>query len=111
MKINTQDYNNITVVELQGELSVESTQALQDIVSNHIAEGASGIVIDMTNVSFIDSKGLEELLWLRDYCRENNRQLKIAGMDETCTKIMEITRLQPKYDIYIELSEAVKSFA
>ena len=57
-----------------------------------------------------DGAGLEQLLWLRDYCHENTRQLKLAALDESCAKIMEITRLAGQFDIYIELSQAVKSF-
>ena len=48
---------------------------------------------------------------LRDFCRENNCELKLAGLDETCRKILEITRLRDRFDCYAELAEAVKSFA
>jgi len=65
----------------------------------------------MTNVGFIDSIGLEKLLWARDYCNENNAQLKLAGLDENCSKILELTRLEDEFDRYNELAEAVKSFA
>ncbi len=110
MKIEIQNYNDITVIELQGELTSESVKSLQDSTSNVLATGTRGIVLDMTNTGFIDSQGLEQLLWLRDYCDENSRQLKLAGLEESCAKIMEITRLEPQFDIYGELSEAVKSF-
>jgi anti-anti-sigma regulatory factor len=43
--------------------------------------------------------------------REHTRQFKIAGLDENCSKIFEITRLLPQFDTYSELTEAVKSFA
>jgi len=48
---------------------------------------------------------------LRDCCLENGRELKLAGLDENCAKILEITRLEEKFDRYAELAEAVKSFA
>ena len=47
----------------------------------------------MSGVGFIDSEGLELLLWIKDYCGENNCQLRIAGLDENCAKILEVTRL------------------
>jgi anti-anti-sigma factor len=111
MKIETQNYDKITVIELHGELIEEFVKKLQDTASSVMASGVSGIVLDMTNVSFIDSKGLEQLLWLGDYCDENKRQLKFTGFDESCSKILEITRLGPRFDTYAELTEAVKSFA
>ena len=111
MKIRTQDYNDITVVELQGELDGESAELFQDAVTGVIEAHKTGIVLDMSDVGFIDSEGLEQLLWVRDYCNENNCQLRLAGLDETLAKILELTRLENEFDCYAELSEAVKSFA
>ncbi|HPD45674.1 MAG TPA: STAS domain-containing protein [Anaerohalosphaeraceae bacterium] len=111
MKIQTQNYNDVTVVELQGEFTSELIKPFVDTMTSIVAGGAFGIVLDMSNVAFIDSKCLEQLLWLRDYCHENNRQLKLAGLEENCKKILEITRLLGKFDVYEELAPAVKSFA
>jgi len=111
MRIKTQDYNDITVVELQGELDGEFTELFQDTISGIIVTRKAGIVFDMSNVGFIDSEGLEQLLWARDYCSENNCQLRLAGLDENCAKILEVTRLENEFDLHAELAEAVKSFA
>ena len=105
-----QNNNDITIVKLQGDFTAEFTKPVQDKASGIIADGITQIVLDMTGVGFIDSKGLEQLLWLRDYCDENNRQLKLAGLSENCATIMEITRLGLNFDSYTDLSEAVKSF-
>ncbi len=113
MKIKTQDYNNVMVVEIQGDLDMDFVELFQNTVTGIIDKGQAktGIVLDMSNVGFIDSRGLEQLLSVRDYCNKNNSQLKLAGLDENCAKILEITRLENEFDRYIELSEAVKSFA
>ena len=110
MRIETQNYGEVTVVELQGDFSGESDQAFHDTITSVIAAGAKAVVLDMSAVIFIDSQSLEQLLWMRDYCNENSRQLKLAALDETCAKILEITRLAPQFDSYEELAEAVKSF-
>jgi anti-anti-sigma factor len=111
MKITTQNYGEVTVVELQGEFTGEFAKPFVDTISSIVASAVAGIVLDMTKVSFIDSQCLEQMLWLRDYCDENNRQLKIAGLEEHCEKILEVTRLLPLFDTYQELAEAVKSYA
>lgn len=110
MKIETQNYNDITVVKMQGEFTVDTIKMLQDTASSIIADGTPKIVLDMTDVGFIDSQGLEQLLWMKGYCVEHDRQLKLAGMDENCDKIMEITRLSSQFDTYNEVNEAVRSF-
>lgn len=126
MKIKTQDYNDVTVVELQGELSLDFIEPLRSTINNIIRSPfdknnpqetmaafvpQTGIVLDMSEVGFVDSVGLECLLWARDYCDENNCQLRLAALDENCTKILEITGLENEFNCYAELAEAVKSLA
>lgn len=111
MKINTQNYNKVTVAELHGEFTQEFADVFERKMSELLAEKKDGIVLDLSNVGFMDSKALEKLIWLRENCITANCQLKFAGLDETCAKILEITRLDEKFDKYDELAEAVKSFA
>ena len=111
MKINTQDYNEVTVVELQGDFDGDFTEMFQRTITDIIGKKKTGTVLDMTKVGFIDSEGLEQLLWVRDSCSENNCQLRLAGLDENCAKILEITRLENEFTCYAGLTEAVKSFA
>ena len=96
---------------LQGELDNDVTEMFQKTINDIIAKPKAGIVLDMSNVGFIDSVGLEKLLWARDYCSQNKRELRLAGLDENCMKILEITRLENELDHYAELTEAVRSFA
>lgn len=86
MKIHTQKYNDVTVIELQGELDLGSIEQVKDNLvrilkssseqsgshQSAIAAFQNGIVFDMNNLGFIDSAGLEFLIWARDYCIENN---------------------------------------
>ena len=111
MRIKKQDYNDVTVVELQGEFDGEFTEMFKNTITTIIATRKVGIVLDMSSVGFIAGAALEQLLWARDYCSENTCQLRLAGLDENCMKILEVTRLENEFDRYGELAEAVKSFA
>ena len=110
MKVKIQDYNNVTVIELQGELDSDVIELFKNTITDVIAKHRTSIVLDMSGIGFIDSQGLEQLLWARDYCNQNKRGLRLAGLDENCMRIMEITRLENEFDHYSELTEAVKSF-
>ncbi len=110
MKTKTQDYNDVTVIELQGDLDTDAVEFLKSSITEVIRKARTGIVLDMRGIGFIDSCGLEQLLWARDYCNENNCQLRLAGLDENCEKILEITQLEKEFEGYTELAEAVKSF-
>jgi len=111
MRINTQNYNDVTVIELQGEVDGDITDSVKDTITSVVAGSRTRIVLDMSEVNAIDSQGLELLLWVRQYCRRNKTQLKLAGLDENIEKILEITGLQTDFDRHTELSEAVRSFA
>ena len=110
MKVKTQDYNDVTVVELQGELDSDVVEIFKNNIVDIISKNKKKIVLDMSGVVFIDSQGLEQLLWARDYCDQNRRELRLAGLDENCMRILEITRLENEFDHYAELTEAVMSF-
>jgi len=111
MRMQWQDYNEVTVIDLRGEVDGELAEPLRSAVTEIAGNQRAGIVLDMSNVGFLDSQGLELLLWVRDYCRQNKIQLRLAGLDENCSKILEITRLQDEFDCHAELTQAVKSFA
>jgi len=111
MKIKTQDYNDIMVVELQGDLDADFTEPLQNTIADIIAAHKAGVVLDMSGVGFIDSAGLEHLLSAAEHCSQNNCQFRLAGLDENCQKILEITGLDNSFSRYAELAEAVKSLA
>ncbi len=124
MKIQTQKYNDVTVIALQGELDLDNIEQVKESLVNILTNASAqpsgqkavvavfqgGVVFDMANLGFIDSAGLEFLVWARDYCIENSCQMRLAGLNETCKKILEITRLENEFASYGELAEAVKSF-
>lgn len=110
MRVNRQDYKDVTVVELQGDLDGDFIELLESTITEIISVRRVGIVLDMSNVGFIDGQGLEKLLWARDYCNEKDCELRLAGLDENCAKILEVTRLDKQFERYAEVAEAVKSF-
>ncbi len=111
MRISTQDYNDVTVAVLQGDFDTDVVEVFRNTVTETVSRCRAGIVLDMSSVGFIDGEGLEQLLWARDYCNDNSVELRLAGLDESCLKILEVTRLSNEFDQYSELTEAVKSIA
>jgi anti-anti-sigma factor len=111
MRINTQNYNDVTVIELQGEFDNDLADGLKATVTETVGAQRRRLILDMSNINFMDGQGLELLLWIHQYCRQNRVQLKLAGLDENCRKILEITRLKDEFDCHAELAGAVRSFA
>jgi anti-anti-sigma factor len=65
--------------------------------------------MDLEAVSFIDSEGLETLLWIKRRCEDLFGQVKLINVDENCRKILQITRLEHRYETHPDLAAALKT--
>ena len=109
MTVEVQRNGNVIVVQLAGELSKEACGQLQTTISSTLSDDRAAIVLDMSQVGFIDSKGLELLLWIRDTCRVSMVQFRLVGLRAHCLKILEVTRLTQEFHCADDLSEAVRT--
>jgi anti-anti-sigma factor len=80
----------------------------------HIEEGIDKLhvvnaVVDLEKCDFIDSEGLETLLAVKRRLEELFGQFKLVHLDEHCRKILEITRLEHRFECHANLNAAVKS--
>ena len=104
------EYNNICVIGLGGDLAGAEPQQLRKQVEEVIDQRQlADFVLDFEKAGFIDSEGLETLLWLKRRCEELFGQLKLTNLDENCRKILEITRLQTRFDCPGDLPAALKN--
>ena len=110
MKIAAESYGHAVMLNLQGELTEDGLDAFSKAV-DHQLEGKNVIdlVLNLSNVPFIDSAAMEYLLDLQDRLAEKLGQVKLAQPDENIRKILEITRLESAFEIYDDISQAVKA--
>jgi anti-anti-sigma factor len=109
MAIRTEEYNQVSVITLGGDFvgeEIAQTRAAVDelIEKRHIVD----FVIDFEKAGFVDSEGLETLLMLKRRCEEMFGQLKLVHLDENCRKILEVTRLEHRFECHGELAGALK---
>ena len=111
MPIKCEDYNNVCVIALDGDLTADGpTESLRNIVIERIDQKQIvDFVVDFEKASFFDSEGLEALLWLKRRCEDLFGQLKLVNLDENCRKILEITRLEHRFECHAELASALKT--
>ena len=108
--IKVDEYNNVCVMSLGGDLAAADAQQLrkhvEDVIDNR---QLVDFVLDFEKAGFIDSEGLETLLWLKRRCEDLFGQLKLANLDENCRKILEITRLEHRFECHGDLAGALKT--
>ena len=66
-------------------------------------------IVEREKADFIDSEGLETLLWLKRRCEDLFGQCKLVNLDENCRKILEITRLEHRFECHDDLTAALKT--
>ncbi len=71
MKIAQEDYEQITVVSLKGDMTADELEPLRRVCNDRLGEQARDFVVDLSDVGFVDSQGLETLLWLQDSAGEH----------------------------------------
>lgn len=103
--------NNVSVVQLPCEkIDASCRNELRDNLEPMIDEPNARIVIDMSNVRFIDSAGIGALLSCLKRVSANNGELKLCGVAEPVRAILELVRLHRLLDIANSREEAVAAF-
>lgn len=104
-------YNDVAVLTIKGELTADTLESFVDSAAQCRAGGSRNFVVDFSMVTAIDSEGLEALLDVQDKCEDEYGNVKLCGLDETAQKILEITRLDRRFEVFGDLDATVKSFA
>ena len=87
------------VIAVSGEIHVTTAPEFSTRLNDAIADGARGVVIDMSGVEFIDSTGLSVLLnGLRRVTRADGK-LALVVTNPTVLRLFEITKLDTTFDI------------
>jgi len=109
MKLSHEDYDQLTVMQIKGDLNADATDEFRKAINARIDAKIRDFVFDVAEMEFVDSKGLEALLWAQEVCGEKLGQVRLASPRENVAKILEITRLSPRFDCHADVDTAIKS--
>ena len=76
---------------LSGELDIASAAILEDTVTSLCANGASAIVLDLSELTFMDSTGLRAVLAADRLCERKGQSLSVAGASGPVRRLFELT--------------------
>ena len=97
------------ILELTGEVDLKSSADLKAKLKELYQDKPPVIIVDMTEVEFMDSSGLATLIGALKWCRVNNSELKLVGLIERVRSIFEICLLDSVFKIYNSRAEALSS--
>ena len=110
MPLKVEDYSNVCVILLDGDLAGDTSKSVRAAVDDRVDQRRIvDFVVDFEKADFLDSEGLEMLLWLKRRCEDLFGQCKLVNLDENCRKILEITRLEHRFECHNDLTAALKT--
>jgi len=112
LKMTNREVDGVSVVALDGRIVLgEESNALREKVKGLIAEGKTKVVLNMANITFIDSAGLGTLVAAHHSAKSQGAALKLAHLGSKFQEVLQITKLLTVFDVYNSEAEAVASFA
>ncbi|MHC5022337.1 MAG: STAS domain-containing protein [Planctomycetota bacterium] len=109
MKISYEDHDAITVLTVSGELTCDQADAFRRACQDRFSAGIRDVVLNFEHTDLVDSAGLELMLWLIDEVSCRNGQLRLVNPEDTVRRILEVTRLDKRFNIHETIESAAKS--
>lgn len=111
LKISVRNVENVSVLDLSGRITMgEAAGSLRDAIKDLVTNGQRNLLLNMADVTYIDSSGLGELVGA--FATVNNRggRLKLLNLQKRVHELMQLTKLYSVFDIYEDEVTAIRSF-
>lgn len=112
LKIDIRDAGEVKILELDGRLTLgEDSTSFRENIRSLVHAGKKKIVLNLTNLSYIDSSGIAVLVASCQIAHSKGATLKLANVGPKVKEMLIMTKLMPVFDIYDNEAKAVDSFA
>ena len=112
LKITDRLVEGVAVLALDGRIVLgEESNALREKVKSLLAAGQKKVVLNMQNVTYIDSAGLGSLVASHTTAQTQGASLKLSHLGSKFQEILQVTRLITVFDVYPSEAAAVHSFS
>ena len=85
--------DDVTLIEVRGQLIVGNRQLLKERVLDQLERGDRKFILDFSKTDYIDSSGLGVLVTLSKKIREQGGQLSLVSLSEDLRTLFELTKL------------------
>jgi anti-sigma B factor antagonist len=111
VKISSRKVGDVTVVDVSGKITLgEGSSALRDVLRDLTAQGARKVLLNLSEVSYIDSSGIGELVSGFTSVANAGGTLKLLGLTKRVKDLLQITKLYTVFDVHEEEAHAIRSF-
>jgi anti-sigma B factor antagonist len=105
------EVNGVNVIDLEGRIVLgEESNSFRERVKSLLAAGKKNIVLNLAQVTYIDSAGLGTLVATFHSARSQGATLKLANLGQKFKEVLQVTKLMTVFDTYDNEAAAVQSF-
>ncbi len=111
LSISSRNVVDVTVVDLSGRITLgEGSGQLRSTVRNLMETGVKKLVLNLADVSYIDSSGLGELVSAYTTAQAKGCTVKLLNVQTKVQDLLQITKLYTVFEAHTDEAEAVASF-
>ena len=111
MKSSTRQVDGVSIVDCSGRITLgEGSVILRDTVRELLSKGQKKILLNLGEVTYIDSSGIGELVSAFTTVRNQGGELKLLNLTKKVHDLLQITKLYTVFDVRDDEASAVKAF-
>jgi len=112
MKATLRQVDGIIVVDMSGRITLgEGCTQLRELVREQLGKGTKHLLLNLADVTYIDSSGIGELVSGFTTVSNQGGKLKLLNLTKKVHDLLQITKLYTVFDVYDDEAKAVTSFA
>ena len=111
-KLSPRQVGDVTVIDVAGRITLgEGSSNLREGIREMLAKGNKKILLNLGDVSYIDSSGIGELVSGFTTATNQGGVLKLLGLTKRVKDLLQITKLYTVFEVFDDEATAVRSFA
>jgi len=111
MRASTRQVGAIAIVDISGRIELgEGSSVIRNTVKDLVAKGQKKILLNLGEVSYIDSSGIGELVSGFTTVTNSGGTLKLLNLNKRVKDLLQITKLYTVFDVHEDEASAIRSF-
>jgi anti-sigma B factor antagonist len=111
MQMNERHVGDVAIIDLNGRLVLgDGDDLLRDKVNSLVQQEQKNILVNLSDVSYMDSAGIGEMVRCYTTVTRRGGALKLLGLTKRVSDLLTITKLLTVFDTYESEKEALASF-
>jgi anti-sigma B factor antagonist len=108
MKVQIRNAADVTVIDCSGDVDLYSSTHLRDALLAELQSGIPSVLVNMTEVGYIDSSGIATLVEGLQLSRQTRTRFGLFGLRPNARSVLELARLHKVFNLFEDEQEALE---